>query len=41
MLTGSRDKGQNPHPYHGVPLRGRYVGHQAGVSEDLRKITVH
>lgn len=41
VLTGSRDQGHNPHPHHGVPLRDRYAGHQTGLCEDLRKITVH
>lgn len=41
VLTGSRDQGHNPHPYHGVSLWGRYVGHQTGICEDLWEITVH
>ncbi len=41
VLTGSRDQGHNSHPHHGVPLRDRYAGHQTGLFEGLRKITVH
>lgn len=41
VLTGSRNQGQDPHPRHGVPLRGRHAGHQTGLRQDLWEITLH
>lgn len=41
VFTGRRDQGQNPDPYHGNTLWGWHVGHQTGVSEEVRKVSVH